>query len=76
MNTWPAATLAAIGAADDLKISPLRADGRTFGTPTWIWSVVVDGELYVRGYNGTASRWYGAAMARPAIAASGCRQTS
>lgn len=65
MNTWPAATLAAIGAADDLKISPLRADGRTFGTPTWIWSVVVDGELYVRGYNGTASRWYGAAMARP-----------
>ena len=26
--------------------------------------MVVDGELYVRGYNGTASRWYQAAMAR------------
>ena len=22
------------------------------GTPTWIWSVVVDGELYVRAYKG------------------------
>lgn len=65
MTTWPAETLAAIDAADDLKISPLRADGVTFGTPTWIWCVVVDGELSVRGYNGTASRWYAAAMARP-----------
>lgn len=27
-----------------------------------IWSVVVDGELYVRAYNGTRSRWYQAAM--------------
>ena len=64
-TTWPQATLTAIDTADDLKISPLRPDAVTFGTPTWIWSVVVDGELYVRGYNGTASRWYQAAMARP-----------
>lgn len=61
-TTWPQATLTAIDTADDLKISPLRPDAVTFGTPTWIWSVVVDGELYVRGYNGTASRWYQAAM--------------
>lgn len=64
-DTWPTATLAAIDAADDLKISPLRTDGASHGTPTWIWSVVVDGNLYVRGYNGTSSRWYQAAIARP-----------
>ena len=63
-TTWPQATLTAIDTADNLRISPLRPDAVTFGTPTWIWSVVVDGELYVRGYNGTASRWYQAAMAR------------
>lgn len=63
--TWPPDTLAAIDAADDLRVSPLRADGRTHGTPTWIWAVVVNGDLYVRAYNGTRSRWYQAALARP-----------
>ena len=43
-----------------------RDDGVTFGTPTWIWSVVVDGELYARAYNGTASRWYLAASKQKA----------
>lgn len=33
----------------------------TYGTPTWIWSVVVDDALYVRAYNGQNSRWYQAA---------------
>ena len=65
MTPWDPEQLATIDARDDLKISPVRADGVTFGTPTWIWAVVVDGELYVRGYNGTASRWYQAAIARP-----------
>lgn len=64
-HTWPADTLAAIDAADDLKVSPLRADGRTHGTPTWIWAVVVNGTLYARAYNGTRSSWYQAALARP-----------
>jgi len=64
--TWPADTLAAIDAADDLRVSPLRADGITHGTPTWIWAVVVHGDLYARAYNGTRSRWYQAALARPA----------
>ena len=63
--TWPADTLAAIDAADDLRVSPLRADGRTHGTPTWIWAVAVDGELYARAYNGARSSWYQAALARP-----------
>ena len=63
--SWPAETLAAIIDADDLKISPVRADGVTYGTPTWIWCVAVDDDLYVRGYNGTQSRWYTAALAHP-----------
>ena len=39
-----------------------REDGKTFGAPTWIWSVVVDGAMYVRPYNGGSSRWYQAAL--------------
>lgn len=66
MSTWPRDELARIAASDDLHIAPLREDGRTYGTPTWIWSVAVDGELYVRGYNGRNSRWYQAAIRQKA----------
>lgn len=55
-----------IDKADDLKISPLRADGVTHGTPTWIWEVVVDDNLYVRAYNGTGSRWFQSAIEQKA----------
>lgn len=58
--------LHAINEANDLKISPLRADGKTYGTPTWIWEVVVDGELYVRAYSGTSGRWYQSAISQKA----------
>lgn len=51
-----------IAKTDDLHISPFREDGVTYGTPTWIWSVVVDEKLYVRAYNGVKSRWYQAAL--------------
>ena len=64
-DTWSAAQLAQIVDADDLQVSPLRTDGTTYGTPTWIWCVAVDDELYVRAYNGPSSRWYAAATARP-----------
>ena len=53
--------LSRIVAADDLRIAPLRDDSKTPGTPTWIWCVAVEGELYVRAYNGQRSRWYQAA---------------
>ena len=62
MTTWPKDELERIAATDDLHIAPFREDGNTYGTPTWIWSVVVDGDLYVRGYNGQKSRWYQAAI--------------
>jgi hypothetical protein len=62
MSTWPQSELDRIAASDDLHIAPFREDGKTYGTPTWIWSVVVDGELYVRAYNGQNSRWFQAAI--------------
>ncbi|MBV9296870.1 MAG: DUF2255 family protein, partial [Acidobacteriaceae bacterium] len=55
-----------IADTDDLHIAPFRDDGVTYGTPTWIWSVVVDGNLYARAYNGTASSWYDAALRQKA----------
>ena len=63
---WSANELERIAGTDDLHISPFREDGKTYGTPTWIWSVVVDGDQYVRGYNGQQSRWYQAALAQKA----------
>lgn len=66
MSTWPEEELRRIAETDDLHISPFREDGKTYGTPTWIWSVVVDDALYVRGYNGIKSRWYQAAVRRKA----------
>lgn len=62
MTAWNTDTITAIAGSDDLHVSPFRADGTTYGTPTWIWSVVVDGELYVRAYNGQRSRWYRSAI--------------
>jgi len=66
MTSWPKDELRKIAATDDLYISPFREDGKTYGTPTWIWSVVVGDALYVRGYNGTDSRWYQAAVRQKA----------
>ena len=59
---WNPETLRAIDEADDLKIAPFRADGKTTGAPTWIWKAAVDGRLYVRAYNGVRSSWYQAAI--------------
>lgn len=76
MSVWTTNELKKIADTDDLHVSPLREDGSTYGTPTWIWSVVVDDSLYVRAYNGTASRWYKAAMQqkRGRITAAGITQ--
>lgn len=63
---WTEQELRSIATTDDLHISPYREDGKTYGTPTWIWSVVVDDGLYVRAYNGRDSRWYGSAIRQKA----------
>lgn len=66
MTAWSKNELHKIAQADDLHIAPLREDGVTYGTPTWIWSVAVVDALYVRGYNGQNSRWYQAAVRQKA----------
>lgn len=76
MTDWTPDELARIVAADDLHVAPYRRDGTT-PTLTWIWCVAVDGQLYVRGYHGTASRWYQAARTQRAgrIRAAGTEHT-
>jgi hypothetical protein len=66
MTAWPAETIEQIAATDDLHIAPYRADGTTHGTLTWIRSVVVDGRLFVRAWNGTRGRWYRSALVQHA----------
>jgi hypothetical protein len=58
--------IALISEKDDFHIAPFREDGVTTGTPTWIWSVSVDNQLFVRAYSGTRSSWYRAAMKQKA----------
>ncbi|MBT31269.1 MAG: hypothetical protein CMO01_16565 [Thalassobius sp.] len=55
-----------IAQKDDFHIAPFREDAKTYGTPTWIWVVAVDNQLYVRAYNGTKSRWYQSAVQQKA----------
>jgi hypothetical protein len=66
MATWAKQELRKIAKADDLHIAPFRDEGKTYGTPTWIWSVAVGDALYVRAYNGIKSRWYQAALKQKA----------
>ncbi|GEN94791.1 DUF2255 family protein [Pediococcus ethanolidurans] len=66
MTGWTAQQLAAFKTADDFHVSPYYTDGKTYGTPTWIWSVVVADQLYIRAWNGQRSRWYQAAIRQQA----------
>ena len=66
MTAWRQDDIARMARTDDLHVAPVREDGKTYGTPTWIWSVVVDGALYARAYNGQNSRWYQAAVRQKA----------
>ncbi|OIH92425.1 DUF2255 family protein [Curtobacterium sp. MCBA15_001] len=65
-SAWPEDLLNAIATSDDLHVAPFREDRRTYGTPTWIWSVVVDGALYARAWHGRRSRWFQAALTQHA----------
>ena len=66
LHNWRSDQLACFSLADDLQISPFYSDGKTYGTPTWIWSVIVDNQLYVRAWNGLRSRWHRSAHAQGA----------
>jgi hypothetical protein len=56
--TWSSDEPRKIAETDDLHVSPFREDGVLYGTPTWIWSVAVDGALHVRARHGQDSRWH------------------
>lgn len=64
MTAWPEDVIARIAQTDDLHIAPHHPDRTTTGTLTWIWSVVVDGRLFVRAWSGLKGRWYQAAIAQ------------
>jgi hypothetical protein len=66
MNSWNEDDLRAIAESHDLYVSPFREDGTTYGTPTRVWPLVVNGEVYVRAANGQQSRWYQAAVSQRA----------
>lgn len=63
---WTTEQLNKFTNADDLHVSHFYADRKTYGTPTWVWTVVVDHNLYMRAYNGQNSRWYQSAMVQQA----------
>lgn len=60
---WPPAELAAIAAADELRISSRRADG-SLSRPVIIWSVALHGVVVVRSAYGADNGWYRRALAR------------
>jgi hypothetical protein len=60
-QTWTPDELARIGAADELRIAPRRANG-TLRRPLPIWVVRVGDELYVRSWRGDDGSWYRAAQ--------------
>ncbi len=62
MTAWTSDELAAIAAADELEIAPLRPDGPQ-RAPVTIWVVRADDDLYVRSFRGSGSSWFRGAEA-------------
>src|SRR4051794_40343673 len=63
MTTWRQDELATIGAAEELELTPRRADGE-LGKPVTIWVVRQGDDLYVRSGHGRKARWYRAVQER------------
>lgn len=57
MNTWTSDELNRIGAAEELEIASLRADG-TLRSWRTIWVVRVGDDLFVRSVYGRGSAWF------------------
>ena len=65
MSTWTGEDLDTVGAADELQIAPLRADG-SLRPYTTIWVVRVGDDLYVRSVRGRRGGWFRHALERGA----------
>jgi hypothetical protein len=63
MTPWTRDELNKIGAAEELKIAPLRPDG-TLGNPVTIWVVCVGSDLYVRSAYGHSAAWFRSSQKR------------
>ncbi|GAB6092071.1 DUF2255 family protein [Furfurilactobacillus curtus] len=63
---WTTTQLEAFKSLDDFHVAPFHEDMKTTGTPTYIWSVVVDDGLYIRAGYGQKSRWFAAAKQQQA----------
>lgn len=63
---WNKTDLEMIGKEDGILIAPFRKDGKTTGTPPYIWAVTVADAIYVRPYNGMNSSWYQSAIKQKA----------
>jgi hypothetical protein len=64
MSDWTDEELDTIGAADEVRIAALRADG-SLRPYTTIWSVRVGDDLYVRSYRGRDGAWFRSVLRRP-----------
>jgi hypothetical protein len=62
-TSWTSDELDRIGAADELHIAPLGADGKPL-RPVPIWVVRVGDDLFVRSWRGDDGAWYRAAKAQ------------
>jgi hypothetical protein len=57
MSAWSGDELSKIGAAEELEIASLRADGM-LRKPVTIWVVRQGDDLYVRSVSGRTSAWF------------------
>jgi hypothetical protein len=64
MAGWDRTELAAVGAADELRIVTSRRDG-SVRRPVPVWVIADGDDLYLRSAYGTGSAWYRGALARP-----------
>ena len=64
MSTWDPTDLDTFGAASEIRIATVRADG-THRASLPIWVVRVGDALYVRSYRGAEGRWYRQVRAHP-----------
>ena len=60
--SWTREELERIGAAEELEIAPLGADGAPRSRVP-IWVVRAGGDLYIRSWRGTGGGWFRAAKA-------------
>lgn len=61
MTTWDAAAIEQVATNDEIRLAVDKPDGSA-GKPVIMWSVDVDGEVYVRAVYGDASPWYRRAL--------------